>query len=318
VTVPRALALLTVDMLRRLLREGVVLRSLVFPVGLAATAMILTVVAVVLLRPPGTLALTPEAATPAILAEAEAGGWPVVQVDDPHALVIAGSAAAATDGRTIWTYKASAEALRLESLLRRNLNAGWRIEPPTKQGRTNRARSERGTRHLLQFIGALFAFYGVVFGAGSVARDRDEGTFDAELVTALPMWVHGAARWLAGSVLLSAFFAFSVILFDAFIGVAAPVSLAVHGAAACAGSTAIGLVVIGRAGLENGFAAPMSAGLVIVVTLLSIGLKLDLQVAWLPVASLLTDDISGAAALATSVTWGVAGTALFTWRSTVT
>lgn len=315
--VAQALALLTLDLLRRLLREGIVLRSLVFPVALTLGSMVLTVVAFVLLRPPGTLALTAETTTPALLAAAEAGGWPVIQVDDPKAAVESGRAAASTDGQTIWTYKASAESLRLEALLRDHLDAAWRIEAPAAQGRTNRARSRRGTRHLLQFIGALFSFYGVVFGAGSVARDRDEGTFEAELVTALPMWVHGAARWLSGTLLLSLFFAFSVVLFDSFIGVPRPTALMLHGAAACGGATAIGLIVIGRAGLENGFAAPMSAGLVMVVSLLSAGISLGDAAHWIPVASLVTDDQSGLAALAASLGCGVLGTVMFTWRSTV-
>jgi hypothetical protein len=224
---------------------------------------------------------------------------------------------AASDGQTIWTFRAGGQATRMDGMVRKHLGAGWRPDPP-QRGRVIRKRSNEGARHLLQFIGALFAFYGVVFGAGSIARDRDEGTFEAELATALPVWVHGAARWIAGSVLLSVFYAFSVFVFDAFLGVPGPISLVAHGAAACAGATAIGILVIGRAGLESGFAAPMSLGLVAVVSLLSTGLSWKTGGALLPIASLLTDDPSGLGALAMSLVWGLIAVAVFTRRSTIT
>ena len=312
----RATTLLTLDLLRRLLREGVVLRSLVFPVLLAGGTMMLTVFAFVLLSPTQTLVLTPDAQPPALIAEVEAQGWPIMTSNEPARVVRQGRAAAGTDGKTIWTYRGGTHAVRLESMIRKHFDAPWRPNPPPIGGHPDDKPSE-GSRHLLQFIGALFAFYGVVFGAGSIARDRDEGTLEAELATALPMWVHGCARWLAGSILLAAFFTYSVMAFDAFIGVARASVLITHGIAACAGSTAIGILVIGRAGLESGFAAPMSAGLVMVVTLLSLGLSGGEAMSWIPIASMLTDAGHGWLALTHACAWGAASVVIFTRRSTV-
>ena len=85
---------------------------------------------------------------------------------------------------------------------------------------------------------------GVVFGAGSVARDRDQGTLEAELSMPVPMWLHGLARWLASSLLLSAFFVLAVGIFDSLLGLESATRLILHGSAACAGATAIGLVVM--------------------------------------------------------------------------
>lgn len=309
-----ALPILTLDLMRRLLREGIVLRSLVFPVALTTLAMMGTVLALVMLRPPGTLALTPGASTASLVAAAEAEGMPVVTTDDPAAWVRDGRALAATDGETIWLYKAGTEAVRMDGLVREHLpGARWR--PAARPGRAQRERSDRGARHLLQFMGALFAFYGVVFGAGSVARDRDAGTLEAELATALPIWVHGAARWLAGSSLLAVFYGFSVLLFDAFLGVPDPTHLILHGAAAAGGSTAIGLVVIGRHGLDSGFAGPMSAGLVVVVSLLSVGLSMKSVGQHLPVASLLAVHQPGPSVVGMSVLWGGVAVLAFVYRS---
>ena len=59
----RALVLLTVDLLRRLLREPIVLRSLVFPTALCAFTIAATVFVTSILWPPGRLAVTPAVAS---------------------------------------------------------------------------------------------------------------------------------------------------------------------------------------------------------------------------------------------------------------
>jgi hypothetical protein len=117
--------------------------------------------------------------------------------------------------------------------------------------------------------------------------------------------------------LLAAFFSYSVFAFHAFLGVASPYSLVAHGIAACAASNAIGILVIGRAGMESGFAAPMSAGLVMVVTLMSMGVSYGASVSWLPVASLLTDASDGTFALLNAAVWGAIAVTVFTRRATV-
>ncbi len=312
----RATALLTLDMLRRFLREGMVLRSLVFPVVLAAGSMALTILAVVMLF--GTndnVAISTALQHDAMITELEAGDWKLIRTDDPRAMVATGDAIVGTDGETIWLFRSSADALAVEGVIRTHLPASWK--PGQRSIKRQTTRRVRGGRILVQFIGGLFAFYGVVFGAGSVARDRDQGTLEAELAMPIPMWVHGLSRWLAGSLLLSLFFALGVAVFDALLGLEDPMTLLLHGSAASTGATAIGLVVIGRAGLESGFGGPMAAGLITVVFLLQAGVTMRPIGALLPVASLAAQSDQGWPPLLMSILWGLVATWLFTRRSTV-
>jgi hypothetical protein len=309
-----ATLLLAADGTRRLLREGVVLRSLVFPATLVAGAIVATVLGVTLLRPPQVVVVAPSVDAPALRETIEAQGWRY-QVDaDPKARVEDGTASVATDGTTLWRERGSTRDLTAEGVLRRHFGAGWTID--TAERSANERMTRRGADNLLRFLGALFAMYGVVFGAGSVARDRDEGTLDAELATALPTWVHGASRWLAGSVVLTAFYALSVALLHAVIGTTHPLFLLEHGAAACMGAVAIGLMVVGRAGIEQGFMAPLSLGLFLVASLISLGLGVQGWDAWVPVSSLLRQGVDGLGAMAVAVAWGGVAVGLFTWRST--
>jgi hypothetical protein len=310
----RATLLLAADGTRRLLREGVVLRSLVFPALLVAGAIVATVVGVTLLRPPQVVVVAPAVDGAELRAAVESQGWRY-QVDaDPRARVEDGTASVATDGATLWRERGSTRDLTAEGLLRRHFGAGWTID--TAERSANERMTRRGADNLLRFLGALFAMYGVVFGAGSVARDRDEGTLDAELATALPTWVHGASRWISGSFVLTAFYVLSVALLHAVIGTTHPMYLIEHGAAACMGAVAIGLSVVGRAGIEQGFMAPLSMGLFLVASLLSLGLGVQGWDAWIPVSSLLRQGVDGLGALAHAALWGAAAVALFTWRST--
>jgi hypothetical protein len=315
----RATTLLTLDLLRRFMREGIVLRSLVFPIALSWGTIAVTVCAVVLFRAPANVVLAMDMTIPeghteaALLAELEESGWPIERVADPHAWVSSGRATVGTDGETIWMHRASADALAVEGVLRNHLGSSWRTSSRMKKRRLQR--SARSGRILVQFIGGLFAFYGVVFGAGSVARDRDAGTLESELAMPVPSWVHGFSRWLAGTLLLSLFFALAVGIFNSLLLLEAPYTLALHGAAACGGASAIGLVVIGRSGLEAGFAGPMSAGLVAVVSLLSFGVGNRVVGAWLPISSLLARSEDGLTPLLMSLAWGVIATAIFTRRT---
>lgn len=306
-------SLLTLDLIRRLLREGIIVRSLVFPIGLVAGAMLATVVGVVFLRPPGVLALPHAPPMPAIEQHAETEGWVIRRTDDPRAMVSTGEARLGTDGTTLFMYSESSDAVALEAKLRDALDASW-VPYSTIQA-TAPKRSRNSAKHLVQFIGGLFALYGVVFGCGSVARDRDNGTLEAELSLATPRWVHGLARWVASTLVLTAFYAFAVLLFRALLNVPNPSKLMLHGLAACGASTGIGLMVVGRAGLEKGFAGPISVGLTAVFTLLSLGAGASDLMGWLPIASLVGQKASGAAAVVTMVAFGLGSVALFTWRS---
>lgn len=315
----RAITLLTLDLLRRFLREGIVLRSLVFPVGLAWGTIAATVFAVLLWRAPASVVLAndlhlPDSTTEeALLADLEASGWPIMRTDDPKTWIQQGRGTVGSDGKTIWMHRTGADALAVEEVLRDHGRADWKL---ATRGHTQRVQATAGSsRILMQFVGALFAFYGVVFGAGSVARDRDQGTLESELAMPVPTWVHGLSRWLAGTLLLSMFFSVSVFVFASLLPFEAPLTVVLHGVAACGGATAIGLVVIGRSGLEAGFAGPMSTGLVMVVSLLSFGLANRTVGAVLPVASLLARAPDGWTPVFVATLWGLIATAIFTFRT---
>ena len=309
--------MLTLDLTRRFLRERLILRSLVFPAALAILTIVITVGVVVWQRPPPAAAVTPEFASEAWLAEMKANKRIVFVTDDPRALVEDGTASLGTDGHTLWTGNGGQPYLPLEAPIRERLGTTW-VPADTSEQRRKQIASNRPSANLMRFIAGLFAFYGVIFGAGSVARDTDEGTLDAELSTAIPTWVHGFARWAASTLVLSLFHALSALLFDSLLGVERLVPVIAHGTAAVGTATAIGLVVIGRAGMGRGFAGPMSLGLVLVVMILGLGMGDDTPVApYLPIASVLAERDS-LVPLFVSLLTGFLAAHLFAWRTTRT
>jgi hypothetical protein len=310
-----ALLLLTADHVRRLLREGIVLRSLVFPVTLVLVAVMGTVAFVVQVKPPQVAALSPDVATPELVQGIEGDGFAVRVTPDPGAAVRDGTAVIGTDGATLWIGQHQPPP-PLEERLRERLGASWRPHHP-QQLRAAAIQGSDAPRQLAVFVCALFSLYGVVFGAGGIARDRDQGTLDAELSVALPHVVHGLARWLAGSVVLAGFYAVSVWALHAVMGVGDVNGIVLHGAAAAGAATAIGLLVIGRSGLDRGFAGPMSGGLVLVFGLLSAGLAGGVARV-LPIASVLAHDASPWPPLALAATTGLLAAVVFARRTAVT
>jgi hypothetical protein len=308
----RAAALLTVALLRRLAREGLVVRSLSFPIALTLGTLVLTVGFVAWLRYTPTVALSPELATDSLQVALVDGGFRPIVVDDPHAALTDGTAWAATDGHTLWMRGGGPGALVVESLVRRHVAASWR--PDADVPRPGLSAATAMGRRVVVLLGVLFALYGVVFGAGMVARDRDDGTFEVELSLGVSRWVHGAARLVAGSSVLAAFLILGVALCGAILGLDDPLAMTRHALACAAGSTAIGLLAIGRGGLQAGFTGPLALGMSVATGLLGVGVAAPGLGAWLPLASLTTagsgwEALVGAAALS-----GVA-LALFTWRS---
>jgi hypothetical protein len=133
----------------------------------------------------------------------------------------------------------------------------------------------------------------------------------------VPHVVHGLSRWAAGTLVLAGFYALSVWALHALMGVGDVTGLVLHGVAAAGGATAIGLLVIGRSGLDKGFAGPMSAGLVIVFALLSTGIAQGRGGAILPIASMLVRDASPWPPLLASLLSGVVAAVVFARRTAV-
>jgi hypothetical protein len=261
----------------------------VLPVSLTLSVMVATVATVAWSRVPG-VAVSPALATPTFRADIEAAGGVLMLTDTPEAVVRAGDAAFGTDGATFWADRSVLPSQALEGLIRRHIGAAWRPYE-THERRAVLSKSDTSSTNAIQFIGAIFAMYGVVFGAGAVARDRDDGTLDAELSTGQPMWVTPLARWCAATLVLGLFFTMSVTMMHAVVGLEAPWTLAIGGVTASSTAAAIGMAVIGVGGKTQGFAGPMSAGLVIVMSLFSLGLYVPWLARSVPVASLLDPNL---------------------------
>lgn len=306
----RALVLLTAAMLQRLAREGLILRSLTFPTGLTVGTLMLTIGIVAFMRSDPLIALTPDLADLApVLAENELR---TVIVEDPEAWVEEEDAWAGTDGRRIWASGSGPKMLLLESVVRDRVGASWRPDADVPRPPLSVARA-MGQR-IIVLLGALFALYGVVFGAGMVARDRDDGSFEAELALPVPRWVHGAVRLLTGTLSLSAFFALGVFMVEAVIGLPDAGAVVRHGIACAVGATGIGLLAIGRGGLKSGFTGPLASGMSVATAVFALGFAAPALARWVPLASFGT-GASGWEALAGSAVFGLVVVAVFTRRS---
>lgn len=307
-----AVLALTGAMLRRLLREGLVLRSLAFPVGLTAGTLVVTLAVVGWVRPQRTVAV-PHDLDPALSLSLEEAGFMPVSSDAPPEDVGSRAAWAGTDGHTVWWSFPTPDNLVLEAVVREHVGADW---TPSSVAQLPQADSSAGAGLMVvRLIGALFVLYGIVFGVGMVARDRDDATLEAELALPVPRWVHGASRWLSGSLLLVSFFTVCVLVFAALFSLEDMGAVMRHGAAAGSGAIAVGLMVVGRSGLKSGFSSVLSMGLLAGTVLMGLGMVVPSVAAWLPVASLLTGG-AGWAPLGGALLLGGASSLVFGWRST--
>ena len=282
----RTLTWATRGLVLRLLREPILIRSLLWPPAVVVGALGGTVALAVALAAPPRVGVTPAAQPlePALAAE----GWVVVPVADPDAAVQSGAVNAATDGRAIWT---RGDATAVERVVRRATGAAWypaapapdapepEPEPPTLAGWDLFAVPPR-------LMAVLYTLYGAVFGLASVARDRDDGTLQAELATANPWWIFGAARWLAPTLVLGVAVSGTIALLGAILGGESTGAVFRHAWAAVAGATAIGLIAVGHRGMAQGMSTALSAALIAVTLLVGIGVRAPTLGALLPIASL--------------------------------
>lgn len=304
------LLLMTGALLQRLTREGLVLRSLTFPTGLTVGTLVLTIGVVAWVRWDPLVAITPqlEHLQPTLMEN----GIRTSIVDDPQAEVEAQRAWAGTDGREIWLSGGGPKALTLESVVREEVGADWR--PDADVPKPGLGVAIAMGRRVVVLLGVLFALYGVVFGAGMMAQDRDAGILEIELSLPLPRWVVGASRLLAGTLALSAFLALGILMVDAVIGVPNVWATIRHGIACSCGATCIGLLVIGRAGLKAGFTGPLASGMSLATGLIAVGLAAPGFARWLPLASF-ASSASGWESLVGAAVLSAITLVVFTLRS---
>lgn len=309
----RAVALLTTALFRRLSREGIVVRSLTFPIGLVIGTLVLTIGVVAYIRFTPVIALTPELATPTLVAELEAYEFRPLITETPKYVLDNNEAWAATDGETLWLRGGGAQTLEIESLIREQIDAPWR--PNRQVPKPDVSAATAMGRMIVVLLGVLFSLYGVVFGAGMVARDRDDFTFEVELSLGVSRWVHGVVRIVAGSSMLAAFLCLGVALCAAILGLDDPAAMVRHAIACATGATCIGLLSIGRAGVQSGFTGALALGMSLATGCFGLGAAVPSLGQWMPMASLVAGESSGWQALVGTVILTLIALIVFTRRS---
>lgn len=305
----RAVVLLTASTVRRLLREGLVLRSMVWPGLVTCGTLAATLVGTSLVRPTRVVAV-PLDADPAIVRMLEEADFVPRPIADVEGNVRKCRPSLGTNGHDLYICGVPPTALEVEALLRERAGASWRPVPwkPPDPRRQNLHGDVA-----IRVLGLLFVLYGLVFGLGGVARDRDDGSLEAELALPVPRWVGGFARWAASSAVLGGFFAVSAIGFGALIPVQDLGEVLRHGVAAAAVGVALGLSVVGTAGLKNGFSGPFALAMSWATGLAAVGAALDLW--WMPIGSLFTSG-DGWAALFVAGWTGIGAAVLYGARVT--
>jgi hypothetical protein len=305
----RALVILTCSTARRLLREGLVVRSLVWPTIVASGTLALTLLVMIWLRPPWLeVAVTPDM-DPALRSILVQRGFKPVDSDNPAALVESRTIDLGTDGHTVWIVDGHPHGSTFESTVRKFHDAPW---APVRGQPISTPEGAVFGRTVCRFLALVFTLYGLVFGLGGVARDRDDGTLEAELALPVPRVVVGLSRWLASTLVLGPAYALAVAVFAALLTVADPVSVLLHGTAASATAAAIGIAVVGTAGIRQGFAGPFAMGMTLATGLAGAGAALDLD--WVPIASLFAGG-SGWESAGLAVVAGVAASIVFAQRA---
>ncbi|MEQ1564567.1 MAG: ABC transporter permease subunit [Myxococcota bacterium] len=305
--------LLTASALRRLLREGLVLRSMLWPGLVVCLTLACTLMVLAAFRPARTVVVS-AALDPELRAALEASDFLVIDDPDPAAAVrrcrpTIGIETAADGTNSLWVCRSHPSALVVEAIVRQQMHAPWRpVAPPPPDPKTGTVPGGLVCR----IFGVLFVLYGLVFGLGGVARDRDDGSLEAELSLPIPRWIGGLARWLASSLILGAFYTLTVLAFaSVFIVDDAPAVIR-HGVAASSVGVALGLAVVGTAGLKNGFSGPLGVGMTAATALVGAGASWQLD--WLPLASLLTRG-DGWAPLGIALGIGLASARVYGWRA---
>jgi hypothetical protein len=293
---------------RRMLREGMVRRALGFPIVITVATLLVTMTVVAVYRGTPTVFVGPTVDDVDRAALRAQDLW-VREVPDPLDALDGDLAVAAFDGTTL-VVTHSRHALRAEGALRERRGA-WRLRAMPLPG--PRFTALQGDR-IAGLLAAIYALYGVVFGAGMVARDRDDTSLEVELALPVPKGVHGVVRWIAAAGMLSAWVALSLTLTWAFLGLTEPGPTMRDAIAAAILAVGLGLASVGRAGLRSGFAGSLAMGLSLTTGLLGLGWFLPDVGAWLPLASIVTGG-GGWAPLGLSVVLGGLAVAVFTWRS---
>lgn len=288
--------------LRRLAREGVVLRALCGPALLLTVTLVAT----------GAMASIAQDVYPVAVADGrqasalrEAGVEAAVVADPLDALergdtdrVVVTSAAgvvfhARPSGWARWSGRRAREELLIEAVLRDELGAAWRLDVEPLADLTPELPGQVST--LARILGVLYTLYAVVLATASMVRDREQGVLEADGALPLPGWSSPAARasavWLAvGGTLVG-----TQVLVGALLGLATMGAVILGGLTAVTTGVALGIAAPAGRGLRpvgpfqvapGGLSAPLSQALVATMALGGTGWAMPAHGRFLPVGGL--------------------------------
>jgi hypothetical protein len=290
----RAIVGIALSVTLRLLREGLVLRALVWPGLLVALTLMATVAGLATWGSVARIAV----ADAAVAAAFEEAGFVVQRSEDPYAALLEKQVTRAVwrepdgsddgeRGSSRWVLGftlGGRDTHRAEGVLRDYARDRWRLVVPPREARP--AVVDQTTGLLAGVTTLLFTLYGVVLGAGALYRDRAGGSLECDLALAVPRWTHAVGRLLSLGVVLGVTLTASLLLIHSLIAVDRLATWILVGATAALGAGAIGLDLMARADAQRGFSPPLSRGLVVVAALMSGGWALPAYGRFLPIASL--------------------------------
>jgi hypothetical protein len=283
----RALVGLSLSVVLRLMREGLVVRALLWPGLLTALSMFISASFTVAWRGGNYIYVS----EPALVAPLQAEGFEVTVIDDPESMT-----ANRISERGVWREGdhlvlglSLAESFRskAEATLRDFTQERWRIELPAEQAKSQTTRELRPiTGMVAGIVGLLFTLYGVVIGTGALYRDRSSGVLESDLALPVPRWLHAAARLLALAAVLGPALVVSLLVVDSLLALHQVQMWMVDGFIAAVAGGTMGVALMARADAKRGFSAALSQALMLSMGLISLGYA---QPAWghfLPVLSL--------------------------------
>jgi len=280
----RATGWLTLALMRRSIREGIVLRSLVVPGAIAVFGTLATMLVTTWMLPAARIAVDDDAPIEVVDRIEALGGEPVAVPDVMEALHASVADVGISRGRLLVDLR-GAQPLGAEHIARHALGGRW-LPATSPRATQDRIPPTGPAQAIVRMLVGLFCLYGVVFGAGGIARDRSMGLLDAELVVGLPHVAIGMARWLASVTVVALPLVATIAAVDAVVWVEGAATLGWHGVAGVAASVSVGMVAIGQADLDKGFSGPLALGLGSLAALFSAGLTPGLG-SLVPVGSIL-------------------------------
>jgi hypothetical protein len=283
----RALVGLSLSVILRLMREGLVLRALLWPGLLTALTMFISASFTVAWRSSNSIYVSESS----LVAPLQADGFEVTMTDNPESIV-----ANRLTERAVWregdhlvlgVSLIESSRSKAEMLLRNLTQERWRLELPTQQAKSQATKEIRPiTGMVAGIVGLLFTLYGVVIGTGALYRDRSSGVLESDLALPVPRWLHAAARLFALATVLGPALVVSLLVVDSLLALHQVRMWMFDGFVAAVAGGTIGVALMARADAKRGFSAALSQALMLSMGLISLGFAQPTWGHFLPVLSL--------------------------------